>query len=117
MLVPEGTEHALRRCVARMINEYASKWIRFLLKGHDLQGLYWEVCAVDGSVEEVHDSDGNGILRCAWIGTPRTVVSTKMQPLFEMASFISIIINEQTNGVSVLCQIAEGLDDEMEGKR
>lgn len=74
------------------------------------------MCAVDSSVEEVHDFDGNGILRCAWIGTPRTIVSTKRQPLFEMTSFIGIIINEQTNGVSVLRQIVEGSDDKIERK-
>lgn len=37
-----------------------------------------------------------------------------MQTLVEMPSFISIIVNEQMNVISVPRQIVEGLEDELE---
>lgn len=115
--VPEGTVFNLVRCrhgLSRSAIGVGIQGIRFPVEGDDLQGDYRKVCFMGGGDEVVYEPVGNGILPCAWIGTPRSIVSIKMQTLFEMASFISIIINEQTSGTSVLSQIAQGLDDEFE---
>lgn len=69
---------------------------------------------IDGGNEGGDESDGNRILRRAWIGTPWSIVSIKMQTLFEMSSSISIIVDEQTNVISVPGQIVEGSEDKLE---